>query len=103
MANKKIPTKTIQLVFRPAPPALKIAVILLIAFSIVALGALRLLHLQMQEQNQLLRDTAALIEYENKSLEEKQGLPDSVQTVQSIAKEELGLISPDAVIIHPVS
>lgn len=103
MANKKIPTKTIQLVFRPAPPALKIAVILLIAFSIAALGALRMFHLEMQVQNQSLRDKAALIEYENANLEKKKGLPDSIQTVQNIAKEELGLISPDAVIINPVS
>lgn len=103
MANKKIPTKTIQLVFRPAPPVLKIMVILLILFSIAALGALRMFHLEMQAQNQFLRDKAALIEYENTNLEKKQGLPDSIQTVQNIAKEELGLISPDTVIINPVS
>lgn len=103
MANKKIPTKTIELVFRPAPPALKLVVILLILFSILALGALRWFHLEIQTQNQLLRSQAAAIEYANIDLEGRRGLPDSIRNVQTIAKEELGLVSPDTIVINPVS
>lgn len=96
-------TRTVNVVLRPASPALKIAVIVLILCSIAALFTLRWVHKGLLAETEKLRAEAAAVAYDNEVLEEKTGKPDSVQNVQSIAKQELGMISPDTVVIEPVS
>ena len=54
-------------------------------------------------ENDALRDEAAAIEHANSELEQKTADLGSVQSVQDIAKEELGLVDPDTVIIEPIS
>lgn len=103
MAEKKIPAKTVVVRGKPGSPALKIVVTVLILLFAAALGMLRWVHLGIQEQNQALREEAAALEHANTVLEEKTGSPDSVQNVQNIAKEELGLVNPDTIVIDPIS
>ena len=43
------------------------------------------------------------LEQENKDLETKISILGSVQSVEQIAQEELGLVSPDTIIINPNS
>ena len=48
-----------------------------------------------------LRQEAAAIEQENRELQDKIDNLGSVQSVQDIAREELGLVDPNTVMIQP--
>lgn len=91
--------KNVQVVVRSGPLALKIVASLLILFSIMALVALRWVHNGIQERTQDLLTQSAGLEYANQQLEEKIDSIGSVQSIQDIAREELGLIDPNVVII----
>ena len=101
MAEKNIPPKNVKVEVRPASNILKIILILLILFSIVALIALRWVHNGILTQIDALKDEASGLEYANEVLEQKTEDLGSVQSIQDIAKEELGLVDPDTVIIDP--
>ena len=101
MAEKKNPPVRRKVVFRPAPPMLKIAACLLILFSMAALLALRWVHNGIREETQILTDQTAAAQAENAELTEKIGALGSVQSVKDIAQEELDLVDPDTVVIHP--
>ena len=101
MAEKNIPPKNVKVEVRPASNILKIILILLILFSIVALVALRWVHNGILTQIDALKDEASGLEYANEVLEQKTEDLGSVQSIQDIAKEELGLVDPDTVIIDP--
>lgn len=102
MTEKK-QSRIINVELQRADPKLKIALIVLILCSLVALAALRWVHVGLQAENQKLRSTAASVEYANSQLEEINAEPDSVQSVRSIAKQELGLVDPATVVIDPIS
>ena len=101
MEEKKNPPVKRKVVVRPAPPLLKIAACLLILFSMAALLALRWVHNGIQAETQFLTDQAAAVQAENEDLTEKIGALGSVQSVKDIAQEELDLVDPDTVVIHP--
>ena len=101
MKEKRKPSRKVKLVARPSPAALKIMLILLILFSIVALVALRWVHNGIRAETQNLRDEAAAIEFENEELDRKSENMGAFQTILEIAKEELGLVDPNTVIIDP--
>jgi cell division protein FtsL len=84
---------------RPASNILKIILIILILFSIVALIALRWVHNGILTQIDELKDEASGLEYANEVLDKKTEELGSVQSIQDIAKEELGLVDPDTTII----
>ena len=93
--------KNIKVELRPSPASLKIVLILLIVSCMAALGALRWVHNGIQAQTEELRSTAAAVEYANSELERKKDSLGSVQSIEEIAKEELGLVDPDTVFIAP--
>ena len=101
MAEKKNPPVKKKVIFRPAPVQLKIAACLLIVFSMAALLALRWVHNAIREETQVLTEQAAAAQAENAELTEKVGALGSVQSVKDIAQEELDLVDPDTVVIHP--
>ena len=101
MAKKSTPQKTVKVEVRPASNILKIILILLILFSIVALVALRWVHNGILDQIDELKDEASGLEYANAELDQKTEELGSVQSIQDIAKEELGLVDPNTVIIDP--
>ena len=101
MAKKSTPQKTVKVEVRPASNILKIILILLILFSIVALIALRWVHNGILNQIDELKDEASGLEHANAELDRKTEELGSVQSIQDIAKEELGLVDPDTVIIDP--
>ena len=102
MAEMKDPPVKKKIVVRPAPPLLKIAVCLLIVFSMAALLALRWVHNGIREETRNLTDEAATVYAENQELTEKIGSLGSVQSVKDIAREELDLVDPDTVVIDPI-
>ena len=101
MAQKNTPQKNVKVEVRPASNILKIILILLILFSIVALVALRWVHNGILTQIDELKDEASGLEYANAELDQKTDELGSVQSIQDIAKEELGLVDPDTIIIDP--
>ncbi len=101
MAKKYNPLKNAQVVVRSSPKSLKIALIVLILFSMAALTALRWVHTGILAETENLKDKAADLEHANAQLVEKTSELGSVQSVEDIAKEELGLVDPNAVIITP--
>ena len=101
MAEKSIPPKNVKVEVRPASNILKIVLIILILFSIVALVALRRVHNGILTQIDELKEEASGLEYANAELDQKTEELGSVQSIQDIEKEELGLVDPDTVIIDP--
>ena len=101
MAEKSTPPKQVKVEVRPASNILKIILILLILFSIVALIALRWVHNGILSQIDELKDEASGLEHANAELDRKTEELGSVQSIQDIAKEELGLVDPDTIIIDP--
>ncbi len=101
MEEKYTPLKKVKIVFRSGSPALKILVILVIVFSMAALLALRWVHNGVLAETENLKDEASKIEYENEELEKKIDEVGSVQSVEDIAREELGLIDPDTQVADP--
>ena len=103
MALKKNPLKNAKVVVRQSPTALKIILIVLILFSIVSLAMLRWVHNGILAETENLRKEASELEHANTELVEKTEELGSVQSVQEIAQEELGLIDPNVVILDPQS
>ncbi len=101
MGGRTNPFRNIRFVVRPAPALLKIIVIALILFSMAALAALSWVRQNLQTQTEGMRGEVAALEQENADLNRKiEGLG-SVESVQEIAREELGLADPNTVIINP--
>lgn len=103
MEERKNPFRNIKVVRRSSPPLLKIAVCVLIVFSMGALIALSWVQTGIRERTEDLRQEAAALENQNADYERKIGELGSIQSVQDIAQEELGLADPNTVIIDPNS
>lgn len=101
MENKTPPRKHVKVEIRPASNILKVILILLILTSIVALVALRWVHTGILTEIADLKKEASGLQYANEELERKTGELGSVQSIQDIAEEELGLVDPDTVLIDP--
>ena len=101
MAEKSTSQKKVKVEVRPASNILKVLLIVLILFSIVALISLRWVHNGILNQIGELKEEASGLEHANEVLEQKTEDLGSVQSIQDIAKEELGLVDPDTVIIDP--
>ena len=101
MANKTTTRKKVKVEIRPTSNILKVLLILLILVSIVALIALRWVHTGILTEIADLKDEASGLEYANQELERKTEELGSVQSIQEIAEEELGLADPDTVVIEP--
>ena len=101
MANFINQLKNIQLVFRRSSNARKILVAVFILFGIAALFVLQGATAHMRAQNAALENQAAQLEQDNTELRGDIDALGSVQSVEEIAQEELGLVSPDTVLIQP--
>lgn len=93
--------KNVRLVYRRSSKLTKTALCLAIAFSTVTLLMLHVLTLNEREKADALRDQAQQLEQENDRLQDKIDNLGSLEGVEDIAKDELGLVDPDTVIIEP--
>lgn len=91
----------IRIVYRRSTKLTKTAVCLAIALSTVTLLVLHAVTLNAQAQADALKQQAQQLEQENNRLEDKIEDLGSIDSVEDIAKEELGLVNPDTVIIEP--
>ena len=101
MAQIKEFISRIQLVRRPSQTATKVMVILALVLSMGALVTLRLSTNALKEENAALHDQAADLTAANEELKENIDQLGSVQSVEEIAREELGLVDADTVIFQP--
>ena len=103
MANIKEKLKLIKLRLRPSSRPAKIMLIVAILFAMIALIALRMAITDLNNREEDLRQKAAALEQDNQDLQENIGILGSVQSIIQIARDELGLVDPDTVILGPES
>ena len=103
MAKIREKLKLIKLRLRPSPRSTKIMLIVAILFAMIALIALRIQINKLENRTEDLRDKAAALEQDNKDLQENIGILGSVQSIIQIARDELGLVDPNTVILDPES
>ena len=93
--------RRIKLVIQPSSPAVKVVALCAVVFSMLALLTLQGAILESQDRNAQLEEQIAALEQANQDLEQDIDDLGSVQSIQRIAEEELGLVDPDTVIITP--
>lgn len=103
MASRNNPFQQIRLVFKRSSKLTKIVVLCAIVFSTVTLLTLRHYYLETQAQTEALRKQAAQLQQENEKLKEYINSLGSLDSVDRISQDELGLVDPDSVIIQPES
>lgn len=101
MAGKN-PFRRIRVVFQRSSTTLKILLLVALVVSTVTLLALRFALLREQDKAEQLRQEAVILEQENQKLTRRNALLGTVQSVQELANELLGLVDPDTVIFEPV-
>lgn len=103
MAERANPFRNIRFIVRPGPRKLKILLAALILVCAAALVALSVVQNRIDQQTQAALDHAAALEQENAELTEKNENLGSSSSIKEIAKEELGLVDPDTIILDPNS
>ena len=103
MAQRQNPFQNVKVVLRPSPRKLKVVFILLILASLITLTALGVVRWHIESRTQAALDQAAGLEHENAELTDRIDSIDSSSTIKDIAREDLGLVDPDTVIINPNS
>ena len=101
MAKKTAPGGKVKLVYRKSRTSTKIVIITAIVLSLLALAAVSLaIHITQLRTEQLRREAAGL-ERENSRLLEYIEEYGTIEGIIRIAREELGLIEPDSIVIQP--
>lgn len=88
-----------KIVIRPGSRALKVLCAIVLTLALLALGASWYVRRDIARMTEEKRQQAAALEEENQTLEEKKEALGSVDSVQEIAREELGYVDPGAVVI----
>ena len=101
MAGKN-PFRRIRVVFQRSSTTLKILLLAALVVSTITLLALRFALLNEKDKAEQLRQQAVALEQENKKLTRRNALLGTVQSVQELANELLGLVDPDTIIFEPV-
>lgn len=103
MGNLLTRLKRIRFVYRASSNFTKTVVMSAIVLSIAALVTLNLSIQSANARAQALKDQAAQLEQENNRLEDNIDSLGSADSVEQIAKDELGLVDPDTIIVKPES
>ena len=91
MQESSVKIGSTRIVWNRSTPLLKVLILSLVVFSMLALAALSWVRLAAQTAGQ------------NRRLQERLTDMESDGAIRAIASEELGLVDPDAVIIQPGS
>ena len=95
--------RKVKLVARPSSPLLKIVLVVLIVFSMAALMSLSWVRQSIQAKTEAMKQESAALVQENADLEVKITELGTVQSVQDIAQQELGMVDPNTVVVVPNS
>ena len=94
--------QSIKIVFRSSSIVLKSAVLVVILLPLAALLALHSSLNRETARQEQLRQQAVSLKVENSSLQEDLGKLGSEESVKEIAKDRLGLVDPDTILLRPV-
>lgn len=100
MANIHEFLNRFQLQYRPTSSLHKVVVAAAIVLASVTLFTLRLGQWEAEDQLAALQQRAAVLEQENDELREDIAALGTSDSVREIAREELGLVDPDTIIIE---
>lgn len=101
MVKFKNPFQGVKVEYTRSHPLTKVVVIVLILVSMAAMIALTWSGARLRREIEALREEAAQLEAENADLREQLEKQDSVDGVEHIAENELGLVDPDTIVIDP--
>ena len=101
MASRN-PFSQIRLVYRRSSLCMKILVFVTILVGIAALMGLRISLQNYQQQSKILQSQAAALQQENADLAKKVAELGTKNSIRRIAREELGLVDPNAKFFSPV-
>ena len=101
MTESTVKIRNARIVWKKSTPLLKILIITLLVFSALALAALSWVRISIQAQTRDLQTQAAQTEGANRKLSERLEDMTSDGAIREMAKQELGLVSPDTVLIVP--
>ena len=101
MANLIEYLKRIKPVYRRSSNRMKIIVTIAIVLAIVCLFSLRAALGDLNAANRDLESQAAGLEQENEDLAHKISIQGTREYVIQVARELLGLVTPDTVIVQP--
>ena len=93
--------RQIRLVNKRSSRTTKIAVCTAIALSTAALLVLHSAALDAQAKADAWRERAQQLEQENERLQDQIDKLGSLESIEQIAKDELGLVDPDTIVIQP--
>lgn len=94
-------TKRIKLIFRRGSLPLKVAVLMLLTVSLLSLLVVWLYKQDAKNDYDSLRQQAIMLEQENSRLQRTIDSVGTLEGIFQIAREELGLVDPDSVVIQP--
>jgi len=103
MANEKNLFGRVRLVYKRSSNVTKIVVLCAIVLSTVTLLILGSVINDTRARTEALRAQASRLEQSNNRLEQLIDSLGTVAGIEQIAREELGLVDPDSVIITPES
>lgn len=92
-----------QVIYRHSSILVKAVIILVIVFSMAALGAVWKVKTDYEHQTEKLRSDAAAVVLDNLALKEQIERMDTIQGQLEVARKELGLVPEDALLIKPQS
>ena len=95
------PFSHIRLVFQRSRTLTKVVVLAALVLSMAALLVRGIARMSVQARLDSLKDQAQELEQENARLEQYIDDQGSLQSIERIANDELGLVDPDTVIIQP--
>ena len=101
MANIIEYLKRIKPVYRRSSNRMKIFVIVIILLGIAGLFMMRCALSDLNAENQALENQITQLEMENEDLAHKISIQGTKEAVIQIARELLGLVTPDTVIVQP--
>ena len=101
MQESSVKIGSTRIVWNRSTPLLKVLILSLVVFSMLALAALSWVKLSVREQTRQTLELAAQTAGQNRKLEERLGDMESEEAIRTIAEEELGLVNPKAVVIVP--
>ena len=93
--------KKIKFVFRRSSLSLKIAVLAMVVLSAVSLLTIWIYKEQAEKDRDELRAQAIVEEQKKSRLEDAVSKVGTLQGIFQVAKEELGLVDPNTIIIEP--
>ena len=90
----------LRLEFGKSGILLKTVVSAVLALSTLVLVSIRVNTWQAEDQIKMLQERAGILEMENASLQQKVDALGTVESVRTIAAEELGLVDPNTIIFE---